>query len=629
MGKKVEVSISPYIPLSPDPSSDRPVNGYFEISIQYGREETGQTIHAEAYKTPSVTVSGFVKEKGDTTAIFNTSDEFAAFVRSLQFEDTKMYEDWEIEKADERNVLQIKKKTAVPLSEDFVCSFHSLRFNPTNLKGDDGRAILNVKAEGFFDGVVDEYEITTRKVYITDILSFQEETGSNVKKIGEEFTLSWSSRGDYVQAARLQEGSGEPEDVDVNGSRTIRCSRPTVYKLTVESLNPGAKFSAASYVEIEVSKPEVKSFTADRKYIYAGEKAVLSWEADSVYGCQINGDGTMYAAKDSITVSPDFTDGEDAQSIKYSLCAYGYQGKDPMRVYKELQIYRTFWERLEGELKGIDLSEIKEGRTEGIFFDGEKYYVFDGKKILASKDGLSYEKLSDFHTEQGYTLNENYKCGFYGGRFYIAGVQSGDDVFISYYEIESGIWEMVFASENGEKFLDGCFCPDAKHGRLYYVFFYNKSVSIYEEVGEEYGWTWTGQAVFDGEITACGCCCREDKLYLSLLFGNRKMENYSIEIGSQGGPGEPVKQSAISKGEKNIILMSTDNKVLILGEQAVYDAASGKKLDISYGGKILAGMDESPVIICREEGGYSRYRLHTDESSMMSMSGKKKKGGFK
>lgn len=616
MGKKVEVSISPYIPLSPNPSSARPVNGYFGICIKFGREETAQTINAEAYKTPSVTVSGFVKEKGDTTAIFNTSDEFAAFVRTLQFDDTKMYENWIVEKADDRNVLQIKKKTATPLTEDFVCSFHSIRFNPTNLKGDDGRAVLTVRAEGFFEGAADQYEITARKIYITDILSFKEETGGNVKKIGEEFTLSWNSRGDYVQSAQLQEGSGEPQDVDVNGSRTFRCNRPTVYKLTVENLNPGARFLAAAYVEIEVSKPVIGSFTADKKYVYTGEKAVLSWEADSVYGCQINGDGTMYAAKGSVTVSPDFTDEEGTQNIKYRLDAYGYEGKDPSQVYKDLLIYRTFWEKLKGELKGIDLSAIKEGRTEGLFFDGEKYYVFDGKQLLASKDGLSYEKLSDFHTEQGYTLNEKYKCGFYGGRFYIAGVQSKDDIYIAYYEIKSGGWDMVFASENGEKFLNGCFCPDARHARFYYVFFVDKSVYIYEEEGKEYGWTWTGHAVFDGKITACGCCCKEDKLYLSLLFENQKMENYSIEIGSEGGPGELVKQSAISKGEKNIILMGTDNRILILGEQAVYDAASGKKLDIGYGGKILAGMDESPVIICREKGGYSRYRLHTDEGGI-------------
>lgn len=625
MGKKVEVSISPYIPLSPNPSSNRPVNGYFEISIKYSREETGQAINAKAYKTPSVTVSGFVKEKGDTTAIFNTSDEFAAFVRTLQFDDTKMYENWIIEKADERNVLQIKKKTAAPLTEDFVCSFHSLRFNPTNLKGDDGRAILKVRAEGFLDGAVDEYEITARKIYITDILSFQEETGSNVKKIGEEFTLSWNSRGDYVQAAQLQEGSGEPQDVDVNGRRTIRCSRPTVYKLTVENLNPGVRFSAASYVEIDVSKPVINSFTSDKKYIYTGEKAVLSWEADSVYGCQINGDGTMYAAKGSITVSPDFTNEESARSIKYKLDAYGYQGKDPLQVHKNLLIYRTFWEKLEGELKGIDLSGIKEGRTEGIFFDGKNYYVFDGKHLLVSMDGLSYEKLSDFHTKQGYTLNKKYKCGFYGDKFYIAGVQSKDNVYIASYEIKSGSWDMVFASDNGEKFLNGCFCPDSRYGRLYYVFFVNKSVHIYEEVGKEHSWTWTGHAGFERKITACGCCCREDKLYLSLLFENQKMENYSIEIGSKGGPGKLVKQSAISKGEQNIILMSTDNQILILGEQAVYDAVSGKKLDISYGKKILAGMDESPVIICREEGGYSRYRLHTDECGMMGMSVKHRK----
>lgn len=616
MGKRVEVSISPYIPISPDPSSEKPVNGYFEISIKFGRGETDQTINAEAYKTPSVTVSGFVKEKGDTTAIFNTSDEFAAFVRTLQFDDTKMYENWVVEKADERNVLQIKKKRATPLTEDFVCSLHSLRFNSTNQKGDDGRAILTVKAENFFEGAVDEYEITARKIYITDILSFKEETGSNVKKIGEEFTLSWNSRGDYVQAAQLQEGSGEPQDVDVNGNRTFRCERPTVYKLTVENLNPGARFSAASYVEIEVSKPVIGSFTADKKYVYTGEKVVLSWEADSVYGCQINGEGTMYAAKGSVTVSPDFTDEEGTQNTKYRLDAYGYQGKDPAQVYEDLLIYRTFWEKLEGELKGIDLSGIKEGRTEGLFFDGEKYYVFDGKQLLASKDGLSYEKLSDFHTEQGYTLNEKYKCGFYDGRFYIAGVQSEDNIYIAYYEIKSGGWDMVFASGNGEKFLNGCFCPDARHARFYYVFFVDKSVYIYEEKGKEYGWTWTGHAAFGGKITACGCCCKEDKLYLSLLFENQKMENYSIEIGSEGGPGELVKQSAISKGEKNIILMGTDNRVLILGDQAVYDAASGKKLDIGYGGKILAGMDESPVIICREKGGYSRYRLHTDESSI-------------
>lgn len=620
MGRKVEVSISPYIPLSPNLSSDRPVNGYFEISFKYSREEAGQTISARAYRTPSVTVSGFVKEEGDTTAIFNTSNEFAAFVGTLQFGDTKMYESWIIEKADERNVLQIKRKAAAPLTEDFVCSIHSLRFNPTNLKGDDGRAILKVKAEGFLDGTVDEYEITARKIYIPDILSFQEETGSNVKKIGEEFTLLWNCEGDCVQAAQLQEGDEGSQVVALQGSRTICCSRPTVYKLTVENPNPGVRFSATSYVEIEVSKPEIKSFTADKEYIYAGEEVVLSWEADSVYSCQINGDGIVYAARDSITVSPVFSDEEGAQKIEYILTASGYYGKDTLQVSKELQISRTFWEKLKGELKGIDLSGIEEGRTERIFFDKEKYYVFDGKQLLVSTDGLSYEKLSDLYTQQGFTLNKKYKCGFYRGRFYIAGFQFNDDVYIASYEIESGRWDKVFASGNIEKFLNGSFCPDLRHGRFYYVFFHNKSVHIYEEVEKEHFWTCTGGARFERKITACGCCCRENKLYLSLLFENQNMENYSIEIGSEGGWGELVKQFVTSKGEQNIILMSTDHKALILGEQAVYDAASGEKLDISYGGKILAGMDESPVIICREEGGYSRYRLHTDECSRMDLS---------
>ena len=310
MGKKVQVDISPYIPLSPNPSSKSPVNGYLEIRIQYGREEAGKTEAAKACKTPTVTVSGFVKEEGNTTAIFNTSDEFAAFVRTLQFEDAKTYENWVVEKADERNVLEIKKKTAAPLPEDFVCSFHTMKLNPTNLKGDDGRAVLEVRAEGFHEGAADVYEITARKIYITDILSFREESGSNVKKIGEEFTLSWYCRGDYVQAAQLQEGGGEPENVDISGNRTICCRRPEVYRLTVENRNPGVRFAAASYVEIEVSKPVIGSFTADKKYIYAGESAVLSWEADSVYGCQINGEGTMYAAKGSVAVSPDFTEEE-------------------------------------------------------------------------------------------------------------------------------------------------------------------------------------------------------------------------------------------------------------------------------------------------------------------------------
>lgn len=621
MGKRVEVRISPYIPLSPNPSSARPVNGYFGICFQYGREETVQTADEGAYRTPSVTISGFVKEKGDTTAIFNTSDEFAAFVRTLQFEDTKMYENWTVEKADERNVLKIRKKTAVPPEADFVCAFHSLRFNPTNLKGDDARAVLQVKAEGFFEGVTDIYEITAAKIYVTDILSFKEVTGSCVKKIGEEFTLSWSSRGDYVQAAQLQEGGGEPEDVDVNGSRTIQCRRPQMYKLTVESQNPGARFMAAAYVEIQVSEPVITSFKADKKYVYAGEQTVLSWETESVYGCQINGDGTMYAAKDSVTVSPDFTAGEDTRKAKYRLDANGYCGKDPQQVHRDLVVYRTFWEKLEGELRGIDLSGIKAGRTEGIFFDGDRYYVFDGKQLLVSEDGLSYEKLSDLSMGQGYTLNEKYRCGFYQGRFFVAGVQSGDNVYIAYYEVSSGSWNMVFASGGGEKFLNGCFCPDLRHGRLYYVFFVNKTVYIYEEVGDEHSWTWTGRAVFDREITVCGCCCRENQLYIALLFKDQKMESYSIEIHSQGGPGELVKQSAVSGENGNIILMNTDNRVLILGEQAVYDAASGNMLDIGYRDKILAGMDESPVIVCREKDGCRRYRLHTDENSMTIMAG--------
>ncbi len=299
-----------------------------------------------------------------------------------------------------------------------------------------------------------------------------------------------------------------------------------------------------------------------------------------------------------------------------------------MRVTKELLISRTFWEKLKGELKGIDLSGIEEGRTERFFFDKEKYYVFDGKQLLVSTDGLSYEKLSDFHTQQGYTLNKKYKCGFYGDKFYIAGVQFNDGVYIASYEIESGRWDRVFASGNVEEFLNGSFCTDSRYGRLYYVFFVNKSVYIYEEVevGKKHSWTWTGHAGFEGKITACGCCCREDKLYLSLLFENSKIENYSIEIGLEGGPGKLVMQSVIyNKKEQNIILMSTDNQILILGEQAVYDAVSRKKLDISYGKKILVGMDESPVIICREEGGYSRYRLHTDECSMMGLSVKHRK----
>ncbi len=613
MGKKVQVDISPYIPLSPDPSSKRPINGYLEIRIQYGREEAGKTETAKAYKTPTVTVSGFVKAEGDTTAIFNTSDEFAAFVRTLQFEDTKTYENWTVEKADERNLLVIKKKTAALLQEDFVCSFHSLRFNPTNPKGDDGRAVLLVNAEGFQEGEADVYEITARKIYVTDILSFREESGSNVKKIGEEFTLSWHCRGDYVQTAQLQEGSGESEDVDISGNRTICCRRPAVYKLTVENLNPGVRFAAASYVEIEVLKPVIGSFTADKTYIYAGETATLSWEADSAYGCQINGEGTIYAAKGSVAVSPDFTEGDGVQSIKYRLCAYGYHGKDPLQVYQELLLYRTFWEKLEGELKGMDLSGLKEGRAEGIFFDGETYYVFDGKRLLASTDGLTYEKRSDFLPGEGYTLNEKYKCGFYGGRFYIAGVQLKDNIYMASYEMKSGSWDRVFVCGNGEKSLNGCFCPDVCHGRLYYVFSVKKSVYIYEEVDKEYGWTWTGHTGFDEIITAFGCCCRGNQLYLSVVLENRKIENYSMGIRQKGGPGELVKQSVISKGEENIILMNTDNRVLILGDQAVYDAVSGKKLDIGYGGKILAGMDKSPVIICREKGGYGRYRLHTDD----------------
>lgn len=621
MEKKVDVNISPYIPLSPDPSPKRPVNGYFEINIKYNRKETDQRGNAEAYKTPSVTISGFVKEKGDTTAIFNTSDEFSAFVRTLQFTDTKIYENWIIEKADERNLLQIKKKTAAPLTEDFVCSFYSLRFNPTNLKGDDGRAVFQVKAEGFSDGVIDEYEITARKIYITEILSFKEDTGFTTKEIGEAFTLSWNSRGDYVQAARLQEDNREPQDVDISGNRTICCHRPAVYKLTVENLNPGTRFSAASYVEIEVSKPVIRSFTADKKYVYAGEYAVLNWEAVSTYGCQINGNETMYAGKGSITVSPDFTDEADTQKAAYRLDAYGYHGKDPMRVHEELLLYRTFWEKEAGKFKGIDLSKIKEG--EKIFFDEERYYVFDGKQILVSKDGLSYENLSVLHLEPGYILNETYKCGYYKGRFYIAGLQLKEDVYITFYEIKSGIWKTVFASENGEKFLNGCFCPDERHSRLYFVFFYNKSVNIYEEI--EQGWTWTGQAKFGLKITACGCCCREDKLYLSLLFENQKIENYSIRIDSKEGLGELIKQSVISEKEKNIILMNTDNHVLLLGEHAVYDVLSGKKLDICYGGKILAGMDQNPVIICREKDGYARYRLHADEHSAMKQFQKTKK----
>lgn len=617
MSKTVEVKISPYIPISPDLSSTLPVNGYFEINIQYNsevqKESNKQNMDGkeDAYQNPTIILEGFVKEgEEDTSALFNTSDEFSVFVNSLQFDDTEMYHNWMIVRPDESNQLKIIKKTTTPLKEDFVCSLHSLQLNATNLKGEDGRAVLSVKAEYFKQGITDEYAVFSRKVYISDVLCF--ESDKNKVKINEIFTLKWNCRGDYVNSAQLQANEEEPEAVAVSGSHTRSVMHPTMFKLMVQSHHPDTRFSATAYQMVEMTPPVINFFKADKTYVYNREKATLYWEADSANFCQINGGSTPYKISDQLTVEPEFESGEDKSKAEYFLKACGYNGQEPYFAEQRLYIHRTWWEEV-GEITGVDLSKSEGYQPKGIYHFEDKIYLFDGTSIYLSEKGLLYSEVSKLQIQENCSLNPSYKCGFCNGNFYIAGVQNGSDIYMTHYDIAKKEWHMEWVSEFGENFLNGCFAADECNNRFYYSFFVDKEIFIYQNTSDK--WSLVGNFEVEKHIIACDSCFWGNNMYFSISCEDEEKTiiTYYMQINERGGIGDVQKQSVIFAQEQEISLVTTDNYIFLLGKQMLYDVRKGSQCDICFEKRLFTGEGSEPLMICKEDGKVKLYQLHAKE----------------
>lgn len=607
MNKIIDVMISPYIPLSPDLSSLMPINGYFSVSFKYDKDTLPAASSEKdiAYKNPTVTLGGFVrKDDNDTSAIFNTSDELAAFADTLQFEDTSMYNHWTILKPDENGQLKIVKKTASPLPDDFVCTLYSIKFNPTNLKGKDNRAILTVNTKDFKEGFSDEYQLSSKKIYISDILSFSADKTN--AQLNDPVTLSWNARGDYINAAQLQINAGKPMTVAISGNYATKITCPSIFQLTVQNKNPNAPFHAASYAVVDLLPPVIDAFTADTAYAGRGQPVSLSWETHSAYSCQINGQTTSCGITGHTTVTPDFTLPGCEKETVYRLTANGYSGKQPYSVWKDLRIVRTYWEN-RGIITGIDLSSCTSASPGKILFDSGKSYLFNGTALYSADNNLSYTLLSTLPLPKDFTVNQKYKCGFFEGCFYVAGLQSNTDIYISAYRISDNTWTDTWLSDIGEKCLNGCFAGNPADNLFYYIFAIDNTVYMFEKTADS--WTWVGQSVFNHTITACDCCFWRDKLSLSLLCADKQVRNYYIT----GYFDKIVESSVIYTAQSSVSLAPTNNDVLILGDTAVYCACDGKHIDICYEEKLFTGIHEEPIVIRKTNDKIQLYQLHTKE----------------
>jgi len=595
MGRLIEAKVSPYIPLNPDLSAKMPVNGYFSFSFQY-KEEEAQEREANAYVRPMVTLGGFVKEAGDTSAVFNTADEFSAFVDTLQFEDTQMYRQWTIVKLEETSGIRIVKKASGEPEKDFRCCVYSNSFQPTNQKGDDGRAVFSVKAENFRQGATDEYSVYSTKIYLTEILSFEAE--KTKVEINENFSLKWDIRGDFIDRARLQKNDDMPESVGIQGNTEVSIDIPTTFKLLVENSRPDIKFSATAYLKVGLAAPEIKEFLTDRKYVYQKQKATLSWKASSAYFCQLDEGEKEYGISDSAEVEVDF--GEE-NVRKYRLTASGYSGDKPCSVSRSQEIRRTYWKK-EEKISGVELKQ--DSIKKGMFSVDGQSFLFNGKTVYRSKDGSAYESFCEISIPEKASLNGKYRSGYFDSRFYVAGIQEEQEIYIAGLDLENKSWGYQFLSDVGEKCLNGCFVTDQERDCFYYVFYIDRRVYIFRMDQKE--WGIFGAVDFSHDICALdGLVWRDNSMRLSLIDEKGKIRNYEIEEDFS----KTEKKAVIQKGGNFVSLIGTENQLLVMGQGGVYQTENGKCVDTVPTEVKLTGITDTEELLCQEGDKLWRYRL--------------------